>query len=154
PNGSHRNMGSFEFVTAVPSGDLKSVRVSSNSFFPYGVNVGTFLGGIPEGGNCFAKVLCVVSTILPRDSKSPMSSGLVFQTPDRSCGLNSLPGGLTSRFCCSGVRQCGHVFQPEGASSVWASADDGSASATARTSLEVMIRHCIFLLLCHKAAGH
>src|SRR5215470_9286882 len=127
-------MGSFVFVAAVPSGAFDSVRVASNSCFPYGVKRGTFDGGFPEGGNSFANTLCVFSKSPP---SLPTPGAMPCQTPDRSRGLNGIPGGLnlSSSLVCAGVKHCGHVFHPGGGNSVCAAAFEDRASPAAKTNV-------------------
>src|SRR5882672_8735846 len=140
-------MPSFVFVTFVPSGALPSVFVASKSFSPYGVRVGVFLGGIFERGNCLSNMSAKVSIILPFDSKSPMPGGLLFQTPDTSRGLYGMPTELNfaSAFCCSGVRQCGHVFQPGGGCSAWANAAEDEATAAVTANIKTRTLFFIWL---------
>src|SRR5262249_19858203 len=118
----HFSMPTFELVTRVPSGALKSVRVASNNFFPFGVRLGRFGGRTPELFWSFANASCTVSIMLVF---GPTLSGRVFHTPDKSRGLNGTPGALTflsSACACFSVRQWGQVFQPGGGSSVCAKA--------------------------------
>src|SRR5204862_1565473 len=97
--------------------------------------------GVPEDGNNFAKTLWVFSK---RPPSFPIPGAIPCQTPFKSRGLKGIPGGLnfTSALVCSGVRHCGHVFQPGGGNSVWANAFEENASPAPKTNIEIINRLC------------